>query len=254
METVIFDATYRALNAIMALVLVATAGRALLLRRRSTDPVGRSVAVAVAVTALAVVLVLVVGVGLNAIRDSTGDLFYQQVHFAAFYVGFGLVLAAVDTVVAAARQDDSIRGSGPAWSAARIAGWGVFALAVTVASAFLVDAAALPGATGNRVPQQAVFFLPVFAVLGLAALVLAGVALADRGPMRAVCGWFAAFAALVFLGMLREATILPSSGEPLVDLLVAFGPFTAASMCLFLSGRSVPAVRDAPVPAAPPRP
>ncbi len=245
METVVFDATYRALNAIMALVLLATAGRALRLRRRSTDPSGRSVAMAVAVTALAVVLVLVVGVGLQAIRDSTGDLFYQQVHYAAFYVGFGLVLAAVDTVVSAARQDDVIRGSGRAWSAARLAGWGVFALAVTIAGAFLVDAAALPGATGNHVPQQAVFFLPVFVVLGLAALVLGFVALTDRGPLRAACGWFAAFAALVFLGMLREATILPSSGEPLVDLLVAFGPFTAGSTCLLLGGRSIPMVRKA---------
>jgi hypothetical protein len=245
METMIFDATYRALSAITALVLLATAGCALLRRRRSADAAGRSVALAVAITALAVEFVLVVGVGSNALRASTGDLFYQQAHFAAFYIGFGLVLAAVDALIAVARQTDLIRRSGRAWTAARLIGWGTFALAVTVACAFLVQAGALPGATGARVPQQAVFYLPVFVVLGLAVLALGGAALTDRGPLRAVCGWFAAFAALLFLGMLRESTILPSSGEPLVDLLVAFGPFTAASMCLLLGGRAVPAVRDA---------
>ncbi len=253
METVIFDATYRTLSGIMALILLATAGWALLRRRRSTDAATRAVALGVAVTALGVELALVVGVGLDAIRASTGDLFYQQAHFAVFYIAFGLILTAVDAVAGAARGATLSRGPSRGWLAARLAAWGAFVLSVTVAGAFLVQAGALPGATGGRVPQQAVFYLPVFVVLGLAALVLGGVALTGRGPLRAVCAWFAAFAALIFLGMLREATILPSSGEPLVDLLVAFGPFTAASMCLFLGGRSVPAAREAPAVAPPAR-
>jgi hypothetical protein len=250
METVIFDATYRSLSGITALVLLVTAGRALRLRHQSRDGGDRSVALAVAVTALAVELALVMGVGLNEIRASTGDLFYQQAHFAVFYLAFALIVAAVYAIVAAARRDDLIRGPGRAWSAARLVGWGAFGLAVAIAGAFLLQAGALPGAIGGHVPQQAVFYLPVFVVLGLAALVLGGVALTRRGPMRAVCGWFAAFAALAFLGMLREATILPSSGEPLVELLVAFGPFTAASICLLLGGRSVQSLREAPAAAA----
>ena len=46
---------------------------------------------------------------------------------------------------------------------------------------------------------------------------------------------FDVFAALVLVGMLREATLIPASGDSLVDLLVAFVPFTMGGVCLLMS-------------------
>ena len=37
----------------------------------------------------------------------------------------------------------------------------------------------------------------------------------------------------LLLGMLREATIIPATNQPILDLLLAFGPFTLAAFCLF---------------------
>ena len=34
-------------------------------------------------------------------------------------------------------------------------------------------------------------------------------------------------------GTLREATLIPSTDEPLVDLLLAFVPFTIGAFCLY---------------------
>ena len=52
-------------------------------------------------------------------------------------------------------------------------------------------------------------------------------------------------AALSMVGILREATIIPSI-EPLVDSLVAFGPFTVGTVCLYLGCRSLPRPSHAP--------
>lgn len=54
--------------------------------------------------------------------------------------------------------------------------------------------------------------------------------------------WLAAFAAFVLVGVLREATIIPSTDETLLDLLLAFVPFTVAVLCLYRAA-SVGSVR-----------
>jgi hypothetical protein len=36
----------------------------------------------------------------------------------------------------------------------------------------------------------------------------------------------------MLLGMVRESNILPATNQPIVDLLLAFGPFTLAALCL----------------------
>jgi hypothetical protein len=45
------------------------------------------------------------------------------------------------------------------------------------------------------------------------------------------------FAVLVLLGALRESKVIPSSGSPLVDVLLAFVPFLAASVALLIGER-----------------
>ena len=50
----------------------------------------------------------------------------------------------------------------------------------------------------------------------------------------------AAFAGLALAGMLRESDMIPSSGVPLLDLIIAFGPFTAGAVALWRAAWSLP--------------
>jgi Na+-translocating ferredoxin:NAD+ oxidoreductase RNF subunit RnfB len=59
-----------------------------------------------------------------------------------------------------------------------------------------------------------------------------------------VFAWLAAFAGLGLIGVLREAQVIPSSGDPLVDVLVAFLPFVACGLCVFDGIRVAAAARQ----------
>src|SRR5438128_4455729 len=66
--------------------------------------------------------------------------------------------------------------------------------------------------------QQQVFFLPLFFTLVLAIVGLPGIALRSKdSALRWQSISFDVFAALVSVGMLREATLIPASGDSLVD-------------------------------------
>ena len=257
MYNTFYDLTYYGLAAGLALVLVATAVGTLLRRRELTDRRLRSAALGVASAAIGTLVALVVGVSLNAISSIVGDLVYQQVHFLIFYLGFGLVLYGIDRVAAA--NVASAPGPGAAArrlsSPLRLFAWGAFSASVLIACVFLLDPSTYTTAQAGgreRFAQQGVFYLPLFTVLVIGAVGLPAIALVDRarGAARRRLFWFGAYAGFALVGMLREATVIPSSGEPYVDLLVAFGPFTLAGICLFLAGRSSPR----PLPVADPTP
>jgi hypothetical protein len=159
----------------------------------------------------------------------TGDLVGHQLRFALFYVGFGLVLAGMEHLAWPL-------GTGSRTYRWRWLGRSAYGAAIVLAAPFLLDPASYTTSHG-RVAQQTVFYLPLVVVL-LIGLVLT-LALATREPcdraLRRARLWFGAFSGLALVGVLREATVIPSSGEPLVDLLVAFGPLILAGFCLGLS-------------------
>ncbi|HEV2389781.1 MAG TPA: hypothetical protein VGS04_03560 [Nitrososphaerales archaeon] len=88
----------------------------------------------------------------------------------------------------------------------------------------------------RHVAQQAVFWLPPFvvSVAGAVAVLFFALKLRDSAVRRHAV-WFGSFFGLELIGMLRESALIPSSGDPLVDLLVAFIPFTAGGLCLLAS-------------------
>jgi hypothetical protein len=85
--------------------------------------------------------------------------------------------------------------------------------------------------------QQLVFYLPLFYVTAAGALLL---------PFRTVRAhwhavWFAVFCAAILMGLLRESTLLPTLGDPELDLLAAFVPFVVGTVFLLVAVRSLAA-------------
>jgi hypothetical protein len=242
MYTFWYDAIYYGICLTMTLVLVVTLIRGVRFRRRSVDSQRRAHESGILTIAAGTAIAFVVGVGLNAIRSSTGDLFYQQSHFVAIYVGFGMITFGVIHVLGTAPSNES---HGPArwtWPILRCLVWLAYAGATFVAGSALAHADEdIPGllSRSTHVVQQVVFFLPVFVTLAIGAVTLLGLAAVRVDPQwrrRSLAG-LGLFAAMAFVGFLREATIIPSSGEPFVDLFMAFGPFVLAVVFLSLGER-----------------
>ena len=210
-------------------------------RRSGSDGELRTAAIGLGWAGLGTLIALVAGVGLDLISPLTDDLLYQQVHFTIFYLGFALLLHGIEALAWPTAASSSSRRL-------RWLGRGAFGLAVAVAAVYLYDPASYR-VSGHHVAQQGVFYLPLVVVLVLGASVPTAMAFArpSERALRTARLWFATFATLALVGMLRESTLLPSSGEPMVDLLLAFGPFALSGVCLLLSVRSLRAPLSVPM-------
>jgi hypothetical protein len=224
MYDTVFEILYWSLGGIMLVAFIAAIARSAAgLRRPSADRLQAEGILAIGIGAS---VTLVAGFSLNALRSVTGDLFYQQVHFALFYVAFGMILWGFDRV---GMFGDHASRPG---RAARTMVWAAFALATGLAVVGLLtpDSYRIVSGGEERYVQQPLFFLPLFVVLAAgAARLRIWLDPDERGMMRS---WLAALAACMLLGMVRESNILPATNQPIVDLLLAFGPFTLAALCL----------------------
>lgn len=234
-STAFYDSTYDLLVA--AIVGLLSSAIFMGLRKSLGDPENRNRAIGTALISLGTLVSLVVGVSLDIMAKNSliGDLLYQQAHFSVIYAGFALILSGIDLAILRAMKPRSLTALV----------WVLFAVSVVVTASFLFDASTYTitySGSFEHVAQQKIFYLPVFLALTVAAagplvavLTTRKIALA-RQLYLILLGLFSIFA---FVGMLREATITPSSGDPLTDLLAAFVPFLAASICIFLCTKLV---------------
>ena len=203
MYDTVFEGLYWLFGGVMLVAFVAAIAKTLAdLRRPSVD---RSQAAGILAIGLGALVALVVGFGLNALRSATGDLFYQQVHFGLFYVGFGLVLWGFDRA-GVLGDPGATRGR-----TRRMIWWGAFAAATGFAVIGLLSPDRYRVVSGGGVSyvQEPLFFLPLFVALVAGAVGLPS--LADPARRRTPRAWLAALAGLMLLGMLRESTIIPAA-------------------------------------------
>ncbi|HEX5503474.1 MAG TPA: hypothetical protein VFW96_12685 [Thermomicrobiales bacterium] len=252
------DVAYYGLSIVLLLLLAYAARHALGVGRASTGRAPRRGlgqacrrrALGVGLAATGTVLALVVGVAVTEIwwrfdalnADAATARLYQQARFSLWYVAFALILFGIVAAVAPAPRARPSHGADRRWVATRLLLWALFAIAVGVAAAHLFNADTYAitrsGSRFNAV-QQRVFYLPLIVATALGAALAAGSALraADAATRRRLA-WLASFAALLLLGLLAEATIIPGIGD--LAVLEAFIPFTAAGGCLCLAARSLP--------------
>ncbi len=240
MATTIFDLTYYLLAIIITLLLAYSFFLGLRIRQAVTGRSGRSRALGMSLVALGTAISVLVGVSFDILAKNAilSELVYQQAHFSVFYVGFALVLFGFLAALFAAREEVLPSGSQRGVNRLQIFLWMLYILCVVVAAVSLFNPASYTVITssGLHYVQRPIFFLPLFATLAVGIVGLSFAAARSRDPrLRRHLAWLDVFAVFAFIGLLREATLIPASGIPLVDLLVAYGPFTIASFCLLVS-------------------
>ena len=128
-----------------------------------------------------------------------GDLVYQQGHFIAFYVAFGLVLWAFDRAEMTGNRTSRVG------RLFRSIVWGAFGAATAVATLALLSPDGYRIATRGdvRYVQEPLFFLPLMVAIAVGAAWLP-TWFSGHGRLTVRC-WLSTVAAFLLLGMLRES-------------------------------------------------
>ena len=239
-----FELVYFGLGGVLALLLLVTATLAVRGQRVPTDPRQQTALLAICFAACGLEVALITGVILDALKATTGDVFFQVTHFPIFYAAFAIVLYGAEKLSVAFLAPSEGRDVRAVFGWIHRAIWSVYGVVTAVALFQLVSSAtyfATTGANGGRMPQQVSYFYPIFLALAVSGFVGWSMTIRTRAgsPGQRALGWFGAFALAALIGTLREATVIPSSGDPVTDVAVAFGPFVAAGLFLFMSLRAV---------------
>ncbi|MDA4125093.1 MAG: hypothetical protein OK438_06570 [Thaumarchaeota archaeon] len=246
LENVVFDPTYYGLTALIIIVALTAAIFALRVRVKFNDQGQRARATGTGLAALGFAIVFVGATSFLALLRAglLGGFLYQQAQFMIVYVGAAMMLYGVDrTVIPVAGIGSQSQRAGRE-TKLRAVLWIAFVVSVVIAVAYLFSPSTytvtVSGAT-QHVAQQGAFWLPPFVTFAAGAVGLPVFALRGKdAAIRRHAMWFGLFFALELFGVLRESTLIPSSGDPFVDLLVAFIPFTAGGFCLIASAMSLP--------------
>jgi hypothetical protein len=254
-ENTVFDPTYYLLALALTFVLLYTALLGLRQRKRLSATADRDKALGTSLIAIGALIANASAVSLIAmVRDGLiGGVLYLQAEFLLVYAGFGAVFYGIEVVLFAARASKSNLRWPRSKTEPRVLLSSSYALAVGLSLVYLLNPATYTisySGTTQHVAQQTVFWLPAFLTLSVGIVALLPFALKSKEVnVRRHAFWFVLFATLVLVGLLKEATVIPSSGDPLTDLLLAFVPFTVGSLSLYQSSRTlqVTASHAAPV-------
>ena len=244
LENIVFDPTYYGLTALVIIVALSGAIFDLRIRNKFTNQRQRSRATGTGLAALGFAIVFIGATSFLALLRAgiLGGFVYQQAQFLVVYVGAAMMLYGVDRTVISTEEVGSQPQRANRETKLRTALWIAFVVSILIAVAYLFNPSTytvtVSGATQNAA-QQGVFWLPPFVTFAAGAVGLPVFALGHKdATVRRHAVWFGLFFVLELLGILRESTLIPSAGDPFVDLLVAFIPFTAGGFCLFASARA----------------
>lgn len=228
------DQIYNALCVFIALALCYCLAKSLSVMRSRPNETSRRQAQGIAPAALGTLIALTSGLIADALLKRSH--LFQQVRFSGYYLGFALITAGMIAVVNAGQPATGLTGGVSRSRSLRIVMWAAFLLPLAIAAVYLLDRHTFITNVYDVQVQRKIYWAPMLAttISGAAALFLSAW---QRRTMRdfAIAAWMAVFALLIFVGLLRESLIVPDLGDPLANLLAAFGPFALAGICLSLA-------------------
>jgi hypothetical protein len=211
-----FDVIYNAISIGFLLGLAIAVLRGCLLGRPRFDALdrlhGRGSALAAFGTAVALAGGLIAD---GFLQDS---VWFQQVRFGIYVVGFTVAVIGMSWVLRSAIADRTdFRRFLPGILIA------LFIVSLAISGSFFAMPSTFVFNRFHEQVQLVVYWTPLLVASGVGALTLFMAAVGSPTPARVI--WVGLFEALLFLGLLREAEILPDLGDPLVNLSVSFVPF-----------------------------
>ncbi len=232
-----FDTIYYALTALLLLSLGYAALAGYRLYNSSASSLkGRARGITLA--ALGTALALLGGLYADTFLKSSP--WFQQVRFASFYAGFALVTFGLDATAVAALQSGALPLRRSRARLSRFILWALFLAPLALSVFYLLNPNTFVLNQAGVQVQLTVYWIPMLATTCAGAILLFFLAFgADARGRRDYLVWIGAFAALIFIGLLRESLIIPDLGNPLTNLLAAFVPFVLAGICLCLGGRNL---------------
>ena len=211
-----FDVIYNAISIAFLVALAIAVLRGCLLGRHRFDALDRLHGRGSALAAFGTALALAGGLLADGfLQDSE---WFQQVRFGIYFVGFALAVIGISWVLRSAiAERPGLRRFLP-----RIL-MGLFVVSLVVSIPFLTIPSTFELNRYHEQVQLVVYWTPLLVASAAGAVTLFVAAVGSPAPARVV--WVGLFEALLFLGLLREAEILPDLGDPLVNLSVSFVPF-----------------------------
>jgi hypothetical protein len=253
-ENLVFDPTLYALACLIAFVTLYAAFVALRAQGRFASEGRFRMSIGTGLVALGFAMIIITVISLLVLfrAGALGGFLYLQAEFSVVYLGCAFILLGMDRIVFAVRGQAELLSNGRlrGESGLRLVLWIAFLVSVGIASAYLFDPATytVTAVGGTRhVSQEGVFWLPPFVTLLVGAIGASTFALVSgEKATRMFASWLALFFAFEISGILRESNLIPSVGDPLADMLMAFVPLTVGSFCLAMSARRLRLIESLP--------
>jgi len=232
-----FDTLYYALSAASIAILIYTIILGFEKRRKLADSALRTQFLGIAISASGFAVSIFTGVFLDTLTRMAiiDQLLYQQLHFSIFYVGSAMILFGINSSLSMVQGRISMTKN-MILRHLQVILWAGFFATVVLSAFYLFTVHVGPS---HHVAQQPIFFLPVILITIIGIVGLPFMAFYSKGVLQKSLTWFGLSFFFLLIGALREATVIPSTGDPLADLLVAFLPFVIVSTCLYFSTRSL---------------
>ncbi|MDD5371551.1 MAG: hypothetical protein PHQ40_20930 [Anaerolineaceae bacterium] len=226
-----FDFIYYASGALILGALGYSIFAGLNLYSLSPLPIFRKRGLAVLLLAIGMIIVVIAGFVGNALLK--GSIYYQQITFACYYIGFALITFALNAMVGVTQETNPLPKYLSNVRVTSLVVWALFLGTLVVSGFYLFNPKSFVFNQYGVQIQRVVYWMPMFTTTFAGAILsyLLASQIKEKGEKKYLF-WICACFILLLIGMLGEWSTLPDWGNPITNLLVIFVPFVLACLCL----------------------
>jgi hypothetical protein len=233
-----FDQIYYTLSVLILVAIAYSTYAGLRLHKLETESILKRRALGIVSAAIGIAIALLGGLFTDLLLKRSSS--FQQTRFTFFFIGFTLVTFGVEAIARASQETCDLPNyfSQPKITSSAI--WVLYLGTLAIAAFYLVNPNTfILNKNGDQI-QLIVYWLPMLTstLFGVIFLFMLAIKIREKGE-RVHLLWISAYLTLVLIGLLRESLIIRSLGNPLSDMLIAFVPFAAGSICLCFAVRSL---------------
>ena len=231
-----FDPIYYVSGALILGALGYSTVAGLNLYKASPLQIFRKRALAVLLLALGMIIVVLVGFVGNALLKRS--IYYQQITFVFYYIGFTLITFSLNSTVGIIQETYPLPKYLSNARVFHLVVWSLFLGTLVMSGFYLFNPKTFVFNQYGVQIQRVVYWIPILTttIAGAILLYLLASRVKEMGEQRYLF-WICAYYILLLIGLLGESSILPDWGNPMTNLFAIFVPFVMASFCLVFGTR-----------------